>query len=78
VKSVKRAAKRATRRMRTGSSAKAGDTWRRTRAAISARPPCGSMMVPASSLAMALMVRSRRTRSSSSVTPGAAWKAKPV
>ena len=31
VKSAKRAAKRATRRMRTGSSAKAGDTWRSTR-----------------------------------------------
>ena len=36
LKSLKRAAKRASRRMRTGSSAKAGDTWRSRRAARSA------------------------------------------
>jgi hypothetical protein len=40
-------------------------------------PPCGSISVPSSSRAMALIVRSRRARSSSSVTSGAAWKAKP-
>ena len=39
VKSVKRAARRATRSRRTGSSTKAGDTWRSTRARRSAWPP---------------------------------------
>jgi hypothetical protein len=37
----------------------------------------GSIRLPSAALAMALMVRSRRARSSSSVTSGAAWKAKP-
>ena len=35
----KRAAKRATRRMRRGSSAKAGETWRSSRASRSCTPP---------------------------------------
>ena len=35
----KRAAKRARRRMRTGSSAKASDTWRKSRASRSRWPP---------------------------------------
>ena len=39
LKSGNRAAKRATRRMRTGSSAKASVTWRSTRAAMSRWPP---------------------------------------
>ena len=68
----KRAAKRATRRMRTGSSANAGPTWRSTPALRSATPLYGSISVPSASFAMALMVRSRRARSCSSVTSGAA------
>ncbi len=39
---AKRAAKRATRSTRNGSSTKAGETWRRTRASRSRRPPYGS------------------------------------
>ena len=65
------------RRIRTGSSAKASDTWRNRRACRSCRPLCGSTMLPSSAWAMALMVRSRRTRSCSSVTSGAAWNTKP-
>jgi tRNA nucleotidyltransferase/poly(A) polymerase len=68
----KRAAKRATRRMRTGSSWKASLTWRSTPSRRSRSPPNGSMSLPSASLAMALMVRSRRARSCSSVTSGAA------
>ena len=77
VKSGKRAARRARRNRRTGSSTKAGDTCRKTRACRSRWPPCGSINVPSSAWAMALMVRSRRDRSSSSVTPGAACTVKP-
>ena len=40
-------------------------------------PPNGSISAPVSSRAIALIVRSRRARSCSSVTSGAAWKAKP-
>ena len=75
---AKRAAKRATRSTRSGSSRNAGDTWRRTRAARSARPDHGSTISPSSPRAMALIVRSRRLRSSSSVTLGAASNSKPV
>ena len=46
VKSVKRAAKRATRKMRTGSSAKAGETCLNTFAFKSARPSKGSTSTP--------------------------------
>ncbi len=67
---AKRAAKRATRNTRTGSSTNAGDTWRSTRASMSRTPPNGSVSVPCSSSAIALMVRSRRARSCSSVTVG--------
>ena len=77
LKSAKRAAKRATRRIRTGSSRNASVTWRSTRCDRSRRPWNGSITTPASSCAMALIVRSRRARSSSSVTPGSAWIAKP-
>ena len=72
-----RAAKRANRRMRTGSSANAPDTWRRTPACRSRWPWKGSISVPSSACAMALTVRSRRARSCSSVTPGSAWIVKP-
>ncbi len=68
---AKRAAKRAMRRMRTGSSLNAGDTWRSTRACDD--PPARRRDRPAShpaACAMALMVRSRRSRSSSSVMSG--------
>ena len=73
----KRAAKRATRSTRSGSSAKAGDTWRSTPARRSAAPPKGSISAPFSSRAIALIVRSRRSRSSSSVTSGEAKNSKP-
>jgi hypothetical protein len=43
----------------------------------SSRPPKGSMMLSRASRAMALIVRSRRRRSCSSVTSGAAWMANP-
>ena len=72
VKSGNLAAKRAVRRMRTGSSEKALLTCRRVRCLRSCCPPYGSMTVPSSVSAMALTVRSRRLRSSSSVTSGAA------
>ena len=74
---AKRAAKRATRRMRTGSSTKAADTCRSSRASRSRRPPYGSTSVPSSARAIALIVRSRRRRSSSSVTVGAKSVTKP-
>ncbi|MNS99773.1 hypothetical protein D3C72_1341850 [compost metagenome] len=89
VKSSKRAAKRATRRMRTGSSRKASVTWRSTLSRRSRWPWKGSARVSgrASKLpsaptcsagsAMALTVRSRRARSCSSVTSGAACTTKP-
>ena len=85
LKSLKRAAKRAKRRIRTGSSAKAGETWRSTLASISRTPPQGSISCALSSdisvfiasIAIELIVRSRRDKSCSSVTSGAAWKAKP-
>jgi len=73
----KRAAKRATRSTRSGSSAKAGDTWRSTPAARSVAPPNGSISAPSSERAIALIVRSRRARSSSRVTSGEAWNTKP-
>src|SRR5438445_740794 len=71
-------AKSATRRIRTGSSAKARLTWRSTPSFKSRRPPNGSISVPSSAFAMALIVRSRRFRSSSSVTSGAACTVKPL
>ena len=43
-----------------------------------AAPPWGSTSAPSSPRAIALIVRSRRRRSSSSVTSGAAWNAKPL
>ena len=75
-----RAAKRARRRMRTGSSAKAAETWRNTPASRSCWPPNGSTSgecASSASWAMALTVRSRRARSSSSVTDGSACTVKP-
>ena len=66
------AAKRARRRIRTGSSAKAGLTCRKMRALRSLWPPQGSMSTPSEDRAMALMVKSRRLRSSSSETSGLA------
>ena len=84
VKSGNRAAKRASRKMRTGSSVKASVTWRSTRSCRSRKPPWGSISrawagwsASSAGTAMALMVRSRRDRSSSSVTPGSAWHSKP-
>ena len=74
----KRAAKRATRRMRTGSSPNASLTWRSTRFSKSRFPPNGSISAPSSAFAIALMVRSRRRRSSSSVTSGAACTVNPL
>ena len=71
-KSAKRAAKRATRKMRTGSSTNAGETWRNILDFISAWPLKGSINLSSSDKAMALMVRSRRIKSSSSVTSAAA------
>ena len=56
----KRARKRATRSIRTGSSLKASDTCLSLRDSRSTRPPCGSINVPSASRAIALMVRSRR------------------
>ena len=72
LKSPKRAAKRASRRIRTGSSEKAGPTCRKTRLAKSRCPPNGSIKRPSAAWAIALMVRSRRSRSSSRLTSGAA------
>ena len=72
LKSPKRAAKRASRKMRTGSSEKAGPTWRNTRSAKSRCPPNGSIKRPSTACAIALIVRSRRARSSSKLTSGAA------
>ena len=77
VKRSKRAAKRATRRMRTGSSAKASLTCRSTPSCRSRRPPQGSMIVPSAARAIALIVRSRRRRSSSRLTSGAHCTTKP-
>ena len=74
---AKRAMKRAARNTRNGSSTKAGPTWRSTRASMSRAPPNGSTSVPSSSCAIALMVKSRRCRSSSSVTDGSASTTKP-
>ena len=74
---AKRAMKRAARSTRNGSSAKAGPTWRSSLASRSRTPPCGSTSVPSASSAMALMVKSRRCRSSSSVTAGSASTTKP-
>ena len=65
--------KRAARIMRSGSSPNetSGDVGvRRLRAAMSARPPYGSTKVRSGSRsAIALTVKSRRTRSSSSESP---------
>ena len=93
LKSAKRAANRATRRMRTGSSANASVTWRSTFAAMSRWPPCGSIKcagfrstcTPNRSVAQSiraqaaieLIVKSRRARSWSNVTSGAACTLKP-
>ena len=44
---------------------------------LSRAPPCGSTSVPSSAWAIALMVKSRRPRSSSSVTDGSASTTKP-
>ncbi len=76
-RSDSRAANFATRRMRTGSSPKASETWRSVRFSMSAIPPWGSIKLPSSSFAIALMVRSRRDRSSSIETSGEKSKAKP-
>ena len=57
---AKRAAKRATRSTRTGSSMKASDTCRKVRGSMSRLPPYGSISVPSGDCAIALMVRSRR------------------
>ena len=78
VNSGKRAAKRASRRMRTGSSTKDGLTCRSTPASRSRLPPCGSTSCPSSPTAIALIVRSRRARSCSSVTSGDACGSNPL
>ena len=66
-------------RMRTGSSANAGLTWRKPPSARDrAAAVKVSQRVPSASRAMALMVRSRRARSSSRVTAGSVWKTKPA
>ena len=69
------AANRAARSIRNGSSEKeisGADGVIRRRAARSARPPCGSTNVRSGSrIAIALMVKSRRTRSSSRLSPNA-------
>ena len=57
---------------------KAGPTCRSSPAFRSAAPPWGSMRLPSSPRAIALIVRSRRARSCSRVTSGAAWKLKPL
>ena len=74
---AKRAMKRPARRIRSGSSAKAGPMWRSTHVARSAAPPQGSTSWPSAPRAMALMVKSRRCRSSSRVTDGSASTTKP-
>ena len=74
---LKRAAKRAARRMRTGSSKNALDTWRIMPAARSAWPLWKSITLPSWSSAMALMVMSLRSRSCSSVMSWEALNWKP-
>jgi hypothetical protein len=74
---AKRAMNRAARSTRSGSSTKAGPTWRNTRSCRSRAPWYGSTSVPSGACAIALMVKSRRTRSSSSVTSGEACTTKP-
>ena len=73
-----RAMKRAARRTRNGSSTKAGPTWRNTRSCRSRTPSNGSTSAPSSARAIALRVKSRRRRSSSSVTAGSACTTKPA
>ena len=75
---AKRAMKRAARSTRSGSSTNASPTWRNTRCSISRLPPNGSTRLPSAARAIALMVKSRRRRSSSRVTEGSAWTMKPV
>ena len=69
---AKRAAKRATRSTRTGSSTNAGDTWRSQRSLqiALAVERIDELRRSVGSLAIALIVRSRRSRSCSSVTSG--------
>ncbi|OLB96812.1 MAG: hypothetical protein AUI15_13590 [Actinobacteria bacterium 13_2_20CM_2_66_6] len=62
------AARRTARSMRSGSSenvTSAGRGVRRRRRSRSARPPSGSCMRPSKSISIALTVKSRRSRSSS-------------
>ena len=66
------------RRMRTGSSAKAGGHMaQHALLQVALRRHSGSISVPSSRSAIALMVRSRRCRSCSSVTDGSACTVKP-
>ena len=74
---ILRAANRAVRRIRTGSSTNASETCRRVLDSMSARPLHGSINFPSASIASALIVRSLRARSSSMVTSGAVWNVKP-
>ena len=75
---AKRAMKRAARSTRSGSSTKASPTWRSVRDWMSRTPPNGSTRLPSASRAIALMVKSRRRRSSSRVTDGSACTVKPA
>ncbi len=74
----KRAANRATLSTRKGSSINAGETCRRILFSRSCLPLKGSIQLPVSSSAMALMVKSRLARSSSNVTSIDVWKVKPL
>ena len=69
---AKRAINRAPRNTRNGSSLNAADTCRIMRSSKSRWPWWGSIICPCSSCAMALIVKSRRAKSCSSVTDGSA------
>ena len=65
------------RRSTSGSRIASAPQPRSTLSLRSRCPPCGSISAPASSCAIALIVKSRRSKSSSSVTDGSACTSKP-